>query len=91
MDLPIVPEGCVHNAHMFFVKVKDIKRRKEIMGRLKEMGVDVVFHYVPLHSSPGGLKFGRFYGEDRYTTKERTVDPASHVVWAYAGGRRGSR
>ena len=70
MDLPIVPEGCVHNAHMFFVKVKDIKRRKEIMGRLKEMGVDVVFHYVPLHSSPGGLKFGRFYGEDRYTTKE---------------------
>lgn len=70
MDLPIVSEGCVHNAHMFFVKVKDIKRRKEIMGRLKEMGVDVVFHYVPLHSSPGGLKFGRFYGEDRYTTKE---------------------
>ncbi len=70
MDIPIVSEGCVHNAHMFFVKVKDIKRRKEIMGRLKEMGVDVVFHYVPLHSSPGGLKFGRFYGEDRYTTKE---------------------
>lgn len=70
LDLPYVPEECVHNAHMFYVKVKDLQQRQDMIQFLKERGVDVVFHYVPLHSSPGGKKFGCFAGEDRYTTKE---------------------
>ena len=70
LELPYVPEECVHNAHMFYVKVRDLKQRSDMMQFLKEQGVDVVFHYVPLHSSLGGQKFGCFIGEDRYTTKE---------------------
>ena len=70
LELPYVPKECVHNAHMFYVKVRDLKERSAVMRFLKEQGVDVVFHYVPLHSSPGGQKFGCFIGEDRHTTKE---------------------
>lgn len=68
--LPTVPENCVHNAHMFFIKTKDLKERTELIAFLKENGIMSVFHYVPLHSAPAGLKFGRFNGEDRYTTSE---------------------
>ena len=70
IDLPTVPEGCVHNAHMFYIKVKDLAERTELIGWLKERGILAVFHYVPLHSSPAGLRFGRFHGEDVYTTRE---------------------
>lgn len=70
IDLPYVPEGCVHNAHMFYIKAKDIEERTALIGFLKEQGISGVFHYIPLHSAPAGLKFGRFHGEDRYTTKE---------------------
>ena len=70
IDLPVVPEGCVHNAHMFYIKAKDLEERTELISRLKENGVAAVFHYIPLHSAPAGLAFGRFHGEDRYTTKE---------------------
>ena len=70
IELPIVPDGCVHNAHMFYIKVKDLDERTALIAHLKEHGVMAVFHYVPLHSSPAGEKFGRFYGVDRYTTQE---------------------
>ena len=67
---PFVPEGCVHNAHMYYIKVKDLSVRSRLIAYLKEKGICTAFHYVPLHSSPAGEKFGRFSGEDVYTTKE---------------------
>lgn len=70
IELPIIPEGCVHNGHMFYIKAKDLEERTKLIGFLKENGILSVFHYVPLHSAPAGLKFGRFHGEDKYTTKE---------------------
>lgn len=70
IDLPVVPEGCVHNAHMFYIKTKDLEERSKLIAFLKENGIGAVFHYIPLHSSPAGQQFGRFYGEDKYTTKE---------------------
>ena len=70
IDLPVVPEGCVHNAHMFYIKTKDLEERSKLIAFLKENGIGAVFHYIPLHSSPAGQQFGRFHGEDKYTTKE---------------------
>ena len=70
IELPTVPEGCVHNAHMFYIKAKDIEERTELIAFLKENGIHSVFHYIPLHSAPAGIKFGRFHGEDKYTTSE---------------------
>ncbi|MBR6917862.1 MAG: dTDP-4-amino-4,6-dideoxygalactose transaminase [Clostridia bacterium] len=70
ITLPTVPARCEHNAHMFYIKAADIEERTALISRLKEAGVLAVFHYVPLHSSPAGRRFGRFHGEDRYTTKE---------------------
>ena len=67
---PTVPDMCVHNAHMYYIKLKDIKTRDEIVRFLKGKGIGSVFHYIPLHSSPAGLRFGRFDGDDIYTTKE---------------------
>lgn len=70
IELPVAPEGTVHNAHMFFIKVKDVETRSRLIGWMKEKGVQCVFHYIPLHTAPAGQKFGRFAGEDIYTTKE---------------------
>ena len=70
IELPVVPEGCKHNAHMFYIKVKDLEERTRLISHLKENGVASAFHYVPLHSSPAGVRFGRFAGEDVYTTAE---------------------
>jgi len=70
IDLPVVPEGCVHNAHMFYIKTKNLEERSKLIAFLKENGIGAVFHYIPLHSSPAGQQFGRFHGEDKYTTKE---------------------
>ncbi len=70
IELPTVPEHCVHNAHMFYVKAAEIEERTALEKFLKENGIWAVFHYVPLHSAPAGIKFGRFHGEDEYTTKE---------------------
>jgi len=70
LRLPVVPEGCVHNAHMFYIKTRDLEERTALIRFLKEKGITAVFHYVPLHSAPAGRKFGRFHGEDRYTTAE---------------------
>lgn len=70
IELPYIPEECAHNAHMFYIKTKDMEERKALISYLKERDIVAVFHYVPLHSAPAGLRFGRFHGEDRYTTKE---------------------
>lgn len=70
INLPVVPEGCEHNAHMFYIKAKDLEERTRLISFMKEQGVGCVFHYIPLHSAPAGRKFGRFYGEDVYTTRE---------------------
>ena len=70
IELPYIPEGCVHNAHMFYLKAKDLEERTELISFLKENGIMCVFHYIPLHSAPAGLKYGEFRGEDKYTTKE---------------------
>lgn len=67
---PVIPEGCIHNAHMYYIKLEDLETRTRLIRHLKEHDILAVFHYIPLHSSPAGLKFGRFSGEDRYTTKE---------------------
>lgn len=70
IELPVIPEGCVHNAHMFYIKAKDLEERTKLIAYMKENGIGCVFHYIPLHSAPAGRKFGRFSGEDKYTTKE---------------------
>ncbi len=70
IELPVIPEDCTHNAHMFYIKNRDLDERTEFMSYMKENGVGCVFHYIPLHSAPAGLKYGRFNGEDKYTTKE---------------------
>ena len=70
VTLPAVPEGCVHNAHMFYLKCRDLEERTALISFLKERDILAVFHYVPLHSAPAGLRFGRFSGEDVYTTRE---------------------
>lgn len=70
LGLPVVPDGCVHNAHMFYVKLKDLDERTRFITYLKDRGISSMFHYVPLHSAPAGLKYGRFSGEDVYTTRE---------------------
>lgn len=70
IELPFIPEDCRHNAHMFFIKARDLEERTALIRFLKENGIGAVFHYVPLHSSEAGVRLGRFSGEDRYTTRE---------------------
>lgn len=70
IELPVVPIGCVHNAHMFYIKCADIMERTALISYLKKKGIFGVFHYVPLHSAPAGLKFGRFAGCDTFTSRE---------------------
>lgn len=70
ISIPVVPAECIHNAHMFYIKVKDLDERTKFISYMKEHEIDCVFHYIPLHSAPAGRKFGRFNGEDKYTTKE---------------------
>lgn len=70
IELPVIPEDCTHNAHMFYIKNKNLNERTEFISFMKDNGVGCVFHYIPLHSAPAGMKYGRFNGEDKYTTKE---------------------
>lgn len=70
IELPYVPAECEHNGHMFYIKTKDLEERTALKDFLDQKGIMAVWHYIPLHSAPAGLKFGRFHGEDRYTTKE---------------------
>ncbi len=69
-EVPHIPKECEHNAHMYYIKVKDLEERTKLISYLMENGIKAVFHYVPLHSSQAGRRFGRFCGEDVYTTKE---------------------
>lgn len=70
LELPKVLKGCVHNAHIFYVKLADLEERTSFIAYMKEHGILCVFHYIPLHSAPAGLKYGRFNGADIHTTKE---------------------
>lgn len=70
VSLPVVPEGCVHNAHMYYMKLRDLDERSQFISHMTERGVQAVFHYIPLHSAPAGKKFGRFSGLDEATTRD---------------------
>ena len=70
IDLPFVPEYCKHNAHMFYIKLKDLEQRTKYIDHMRENNIITVFHYIPLHSSPAGRKYSKFIGEDKFTTKE---------------------
>lgn len=70
IDIPFVPADCVHNAHMFYIKCRDLEERTAFIAFMKEHEIGCVFHYIPLHSAPAGLKFGRFDGKDKFTTTE---------------------
>lgn len=70
LELPVIPDGCRHNAHMFYVKLRDLEERTSFISYLKDRGITSVFHYIPLHSSPAGMRFGHFDGDDQYTTSE---------------------
>lgn len=70
LELPNIPAQCRHNAHTFYIKLKDKNQRQDMIDKLRDSGIQVVFHYVPLHTSVAGKKFGRFSGKDLYTTKE---------------------
>lgn len=70
LELPTIPDECVHNAHMYYIKLKDLKQRTEFLSYMRENGICSVFHYIPLHSSSAGMRFGTFHGEDKYTTLE---------------------
>lgn len=97
LEHPTVPEGCAHNAHMFYIKLRNLEERTAFIAYMKERGVCCVFHYVPLHTAPAGRKFGRFAGEERYTTTESerlvrfpmyfgmTVEDQSTVIEAVKG------
>ncbi|MCS3604845.1 dTDP-4-amino-4,6-dideoxygalactose transaminase [Buttiauxella sp. BIGb0471] len=70
IELPSIPKDCVQNAHMFYIKLRDIDDRSALIAYLKEAEIMAVFHYIPLHDCPAGEKFGYFHGEDRFTSKE---------------------
>ena len=68
IEQPFIPDYCTHNAHMYYIKVRDLEQRGDFINYMKTKDVLTVFHYVPLHTAPAGIKYGRFHGEDRYTT-----------------------
>lgn len=70
IELPYIPDYCKHNAHMFYIKTKDVEERTALVKFLKSHDYSAVFHYVPLHSAPAGMQYTEFVGEDKYTTKE---------------------
>jgi dTDP-4-amino-4,6-dideoxygalactose transaminase len=70
IELPVIPADCQHNGHMFYLKTKDLEERTDLLAHLKSDDIYAVFHYVPLHSAPAGLRFSRFHGDDIFTTKE---------------------
>ncbi len=70
IELPTVPENCIHNAHMFYIKAKNLEERTKLLSYLKANNINAVFHYIPLHSAPAGVKYCRFNGEDKFTTRE---------------------
>ena len=71
IDLPVIPSECVHNGHMFYIKLKDLDERTKVIEKLRKENIQCLFHYIPLHSAPAGEKYGRFYGIDEFTTREK--------------------
>ncbi|MCF4009279.1 dTDP-4-amino-4,6-dideoxygalactose transaminase [Rheinheimera sp. UJ63] len=69
-SLPTVPDNCQHNAHMFYIKLKNLDQRTQFIEHLKAHDISAVFHYIPLHSAPAGLSFTKFNGKDQHTTNE---------------------
>lgn len=70
IEIPSIPDNCEHNAHMFYIKAHDLDERTDLINYLKKNDVMCVFHYIPLHSSPAGVKTGYFHGDDIFTTRE---------------------
>ncbi|MCK3200173.1 dTDP-4-amino-4,6-dideoxygalactose transaminase, partial [Escherichia coli] len=70
IELPSIPDGCEQNAHMIYIKLRDIDDRSSLINFLKEAEIMAVFHYIPLHGCPAGQRFVEFHVEDRYTTKD---------------------
>lgn len=70
IEQPFIPKSCIHNAHMYYIKLKDLATRSALIAYLREKDICAVFHYIPLHGAAAGKKFGRFHGEDKYTTVE---------------------
>lgn len=70
IQLPTIPEDCVHNAHMFYIKCRSLEERTDFISYMRANDVQTVFHYIPLHSAPAGIKYGRFSGVDEYTSAE---------------------
>lgn len=70
IDTPFIPTECTHNAHMYYIKAKNLEERTRLISFLKENNIEAVFHYIPLHSAPAAKKYGVFHGEDHYTTRE---------------------
>lgn len=70
IELPVIPTDCTHNAHIFYIKCRDLQERTSLIAHLKQHGISAVFHFVPLHSAPAGRKFGIFHGKDEFTTRE---------------------
>jgi len=67
---PVVPDGCQHNAHMYYVLLESLEKRTKVIARLNEQGVNSVFHYVPLHSSPAGIRYGKTHGNLSVTVSQ---------------------
>jgi len=70
IELPVIPENCQHNGHMFYLKLKNLNHRTDFIKKLSINKIMAVFHYVPLHKTMMGDKHGIFYGEDRFTSLE---------------------
>lgn len=70
IELPYIPQYCKHNAHMFYIKTRNLEERTKLIQYLKKYEILSVFHYIPLHSAPAGKRYGKFCGVDNYTTKE---------------------
>ncbi|MDR0221692.1 MAG: DegT/DnrJ/EryC1/StrS family aminotransferase, partial [Lachnospiraceae bacterium] len=70
IELPAIPAGCTHNAHMFYLKCRDLAERAALIKHLAAAGILAVFHYVPLHTAPAAARYAHFHGEDRHTTRE---------------------
>ena len=70
IEQPFVPDYCTHNAHMYYIKMRELEQRSDFINFMKSKDVLTVFHYVPLHTAPAGLKYGRFHGDDKFTTRE---------------------
>lgn len=103
IELPKVPEDCIHNAHMFYLKVKNIHQRTSLIEFLKDHDIMAVFHYVPLHSAPAGKEHGRFSGDNKFTTTEserllrlplwyglddNTIEIITQKIWLFFTGNK---